>query len=80
MKRLIQACVNSGESNASDREHVERMGRLMADISRAYDDLTPASECADLIAEIEKFPSLASHPFVARRIREIRDRVGGRSA
>jgi hypothetical protein len=52
--------------------------RLMAKISRAYDDLAPVSECADLIAEIEKRPEVAAHPFVSRRIREIRERVGGR--
>jgi hypothetical protein len=58
-------------------EAIAREQRLMEEISRAYDNLAPASECADLIAEIEKRPSLAAHPFVSRRIREIRDRVGG---
>jgi hypothetical protein len=64
----------------TDSEHVQRVQRLMGEISRAYDNLTPASECAEIIAEVERLPTLASHPFVARRIREIRDRVGGRSA
>lgn len=62
----------------ADTQHVQRVQRLMAEISRAYDDLTPASECAGTIAEIETLPTLAAHPFIARRIREIRERIGGR--
>lgn len=69
--------MNHPEPDLSDLEHVQR---LMAELSRAYDNLTPASECAELIAEIEKLPTLASHPFVERRIREIRAGVGGRSS
>jgi hypothetical protein len=70
--------VSAGDPDLTDAEHVQLVQRLMAEISRAYDNLTPASECAELIAEIEKLSTLASHPFVARRIREIRDGVGGR--